>query len=199
MDESVTTIPKALVEFFIVFGSFYVPCVIGSVISFFIKREKTIKTSISDNKQVPEIDKKKTVIGILLSAILPAIVITALYETLQEKIHNGAVLMAVAALFGAIGDDLRKLVTFKGVIAVIKVITNGIASISQLEDAIVASDDTSDVNKTEVPPKEPETTSEPPKADNETNNAGASTDSVDAGPPSEDTPSDNNPTNTSDS
>ena len=147
--ESTTAIPKALVEFFIVFGSFFIPCTLGSVISHFIKREKIVKQSLAEHKRVPKINKKKTIIGIFVSAILPSIIMTALYDVLQQKVNNGVVLMAVAALFGAIGDDLRKMLTLKGLIAIIKVITNGITMISQLEDAIDTSTD--NTNKQEPP------------------------------------------------
>lgn len=178
LNESTTAIPKALLEFFIVFGSFYVPCLLGSIISYFIKREKVVKKSTDNHKKPPKINKKKTIATIVISAILPAIVMSALYDVLQQKVNNGVVLMAVAALFGAIGDDLRKIVTFKGIIAIIKVITSGITTISQLEEAITETDET---------PKE-SNDSEKSTVNydvdiQETNNAGISQDSADVGPP----------------
>ena len=136
LEESTTAIPKALVEFFIVFGSFFIPCTMGSILSHFIKREKIVKQSLAEHKKAPRVNKKKTIVAILVSAILPTIIMTALYDVLEQKVNNGVVLMAVAALFGAIGDDLRKMLTLRGIIAIIKVITNGITTIGQLEDVI---------------------------------------------------------------
>lgn len=180
LHESTTAIPKALLEFFIVFGSFYVPCLLGSIISYFIKREKTIKKLENKHKKPPKINKKKTIATIVISAILPAIVMSALYDVLQQKVNNGVVLMAVAALFGAIGDDLRKIVTFKGIIAIIKVITTGITTISQLEDAINDQEETTkESSNSEKPTVNYESSIQ------ETNNAGISQDSADMGPPND--------------
>ena len=181
--ESTTAIPKALVEFFIVFGSFFIPCLLGSIISHFIKREKVVKQSMAEHKRVPKVNKKKAILGIVISAILPTIVMSALYDVLQKRVNNGVVLMAVAALFGAIGDDLRKILTLRGIVAIIKVITNGITTIGQLEDVISNSDD----DPVDSVKEKSNTMSAENQNDadntNDTNNSGISQESADAGPP----------------
>lgn len=150
MSESTTAILKSLLEFFVVFGSFYIPCLIGATVSMFIKRDNTVKDAIKNKKRVPKFNLKKTVPLVLMSAILPAILMAVLYDAIQEKVSNGVVLMALAALFGAIGDDLRRILKLKGIIAIIKIITNGISEIGQIEDAL--EDNNSNIDN---PPNQP--------------------------------------------
>lgn len=150
MSESTTAILKSLLEFFVVFGSFYIPCLIGAMVSMFIKRDNTIKDAIENKKRVPKFNFKKTLPLVLMSAILPTIFMAVLYDSIQQKVSNGVVLMALAALFGAIGDDLRRILKLKGIIAIIKIITNGISEIGQIEDAL--EDNNSNIDN---PPTQP--------------------------------------------
>ena len=118
---------SSLGSFCLLVGIYRVPCLVGSAVSYITKNKITTK------------DLKPKKIGnisfrIFIASLLPAVVMSALDILFLNKFDR-RIILATSVLIGAAGDDLTHfLISLKGIVAVLKFLSKGSKSLSDLAE-----------------------------------------------------------------
>ena len=84
----------------------------------------------------PKKKKNKAWSFFIAPSIFPAVLMVILTHALSEYFTNGAVKMAIAVLFGGIGEEISVLLTPRGVVSIIKLIVKGAEALGDISDTI---------------------------------------------------------------
>ena len=120
----------SLINFCFLTTVYLVPSLVGSTVSFFVKR------NLSTGKGRKKSKKISSIIGsIFLSSILPAVIMTMLDVYLGDNLPDRRLLMGIQVLIGAVGEDVTHVfMNIKSTIALIKTISSGIDNLSNIEE-----------------------------------------------------------------
>ena len=120
-----------LLEFVIHLLSFYIPCTIGTMTAFIIKKELYKKKSIRNKKF-----RISFITSIIPSVILTMIDLSHLFEEVMETNKY-----AIAILIGVIGEEITVfLLSMKNVVTALYAIFKGVDGIKDLTDQIMNED-----------------------------------------------------------
>lgn len=120
-----------LLEFVIHLLSFYIPCTIGTMTAFIIKKELYKKKSIRNKKF-----RISFITSIIPSVILTMIDLSHLFEEIMETNKY-----AIAILIGVIGEEITVfLLSMKNVVTALYAIFKGVDGIKDLTDQITNED-----------------------------------------------------------
>lgn len=120
-----------LLEFVIHLLSFYIPCTIGTMTAFIIKKELYKKKSIRNKKF-----RISFITSIIPSVILTMIDLSHLFEEIMETNKY-----AIAILIGVIGEEITVfLLSMKNVVTALYAIFKGVDGIKDLTDQIMNED-----------------------------------------------------------
>ena len=125
-----------LLKFVIHLLSFYIPCTIGTMTAFFIKKE-LYKSNPEKRKTIKNKKFRITFItSIIPSVILTMIDLSQLFEEIMETNKY-----SIAILVGVIGEEITVfLLTMKNVITALYAVFKGVDGIKNLTDQIMNED-----------------------------------------------------------
>lgn len=115
----------------------FIPCLLGSAVSQFIKNTPPLNTSKRRSKR-----KTSTVVlTTFVSAIFPTILIT-IFHTMFEHEGPEEVYLGIAVILGALGDDItRFFLSFKNTMVLLKTLSKGMHDIKDIASALEELDD----------------------------------------------------------
>lgn len=122
----------SLGSFCLLVGIYLIPCLVGSTVSYFVKNKITTK----------DLKAKKmgnVILKIMISSLMPAIAISILDITLEDKIDK-RIILGISAIVGAAGEDITQfIISMKGLITAIKFLSKGpknLSSLAELSDRL---------------------------------------------------------------
>lgn len=129
---------SALIHFCIHMIEYIVPCILGSAVSYYIKN----KTAPGRKKRTPV---HKVIGTVFTGAIIPCIIMMVIDHIFANKGLNDDLLMALAVLLGAIGEDItRFLLNIKNILMIIKTLSKGVDEFKEIAEVIEKLDDEDD-------------------------------------------------------
>ena len=118
-------------HFLMLFIFYFLPALIGSVISFYVKN------ILEKRKNKKKLETSQTVFTILMSAMAPAIILTSLDNILEAKIEDHNLLIGLGFLTGCIGSEILNTITsFKTLFNLFTVIGSHIDQLKNLADVM---------------------------------------------------------------
>lgn len=148
MDIDVTGLLQ-LLEFSIQLLIFYIPCTLGAVSAYYVKKE-LYKNETKMRKKLKSLNLKSA----FFTSIMPAVIMTMLSSSSIIDPIKDAYKFGLAFFIGVIGEDIsRFLLSFRNVLLVLKAFANGADGIKSLTDKIADSDESS-TNNTNTEKKE---------------------------------------------
>ena len=129
---------SALVHFCMHMIKYIVPCLLGSAVSYYIKN----KTTSGRKKHVPML---KIIGTILTGSIIPCVIMIGVDHIFASKGLNSDLLMALAVLLGAIGENItRFLLNIKNILTIIKTLSRGVDEFKEIAEAIEKLEESND-------------------------------------------------------
>lgn len=125
-----------LLEFAIHLLSFYIPCTLGTMTAFLVKKE-LYKNSPEKKKSI----KNKKFRTVFISSIIPSVILTMvdLSKLFEEIMMTNK--YSIAILVGVIGEEITVfLLTMKNVVTAIYAIFKGVDGIKDLTEQIMNDD-----------------------------------------------------------
>lgn len=118
-------------HFLMLFIFYFLPALIGSVISFYVKN------ILEKRKNKKKLETSQAVFTILMSAMAPAILLTSLDNILEAKIEDHNLLIGLGFLTGCIGSEILNTITsFKTLFNLFTVIGSHIDQLKNLADVM---------------------------------------------------------------
>lgn len=118
-------------HFLMLFIFYFLPALIGSVISFYVKN------ILEKRKTKKKIETSQAVFSMLMSAMAPAILLTSLDNILEAKIEDHNLLIGLGFLTGCIGSEILNTITsFKTLFNLFTVIGSHIDQLKNLSDVL---------------------------------------------------------------
>lgn len=118
-------------HFLMLFIFYFLPALIGSVISFYVKN------ILEKRKNKKKLETSQAVFTILMSAMAPAIILTSLDNILEAKIEDHNLLIGLGFLTGCIGSEILNTITsFKTLFNLFTVIGSHIDQLKNLADVM---------------------------------------------------------------
>lgn len=121
---------SALAHFCIHMVEYIVPCLLGSAVSYYIKN----KTTSGRKKHAPA---QKIIGTVFAGAIIPCVIMLIIDHIFSSKGINDDLLMALAVLLGAIGEDItRFLLNIKNILLIVKTLSKGVDEFKEIAEVI---------------------------------------------------------------
>lgn len=122
---------------------FYLPCMLGSVTGFLVRRELFQK-----DKRLHKQLKTLKLHTAFITSITPAVIMALLRYTPMLADANPIMLYGIAFFLGVVGEDISGLLlSLRNIVLVLKACTNGADGIKTLAETIVDSEKTGQDNE----------------------------------------------------
>ena len=111
---------------------YFIPSLLGSTVSYFIK------TKAAPKRKYRRKHKVSSIVGsITVSAVIPAVIVTIVDIFLASKAPDTGIFIGITVLLGAVGDDVtRFFLNLKNIIKIFKAVSGGVADLKELADIL---------------------------------------------------------------
>lgn len=132
---------STLLHFFMHMLEYLIPCILGSTVSYFIKN----KTTSGKKKRT---SAQKVALTVFTGAIIPCVIVVIIDHIFSSKGLGGDLLMGLAVLIGAIGEDVtRFLLNIKNILILIKTLSKGVDEFKEIAEVIERMEENDDDDK----------------------------------------------------